>query len=146
MRFAYVIIPLLLFKVLSCKNSSNNEKIKDEIINVEKSFQQMTVQKGIAEAFYFYADDNAVIKRENDTLIIGKENIKRYYQEQNLKDVKVNWKPDFIEVSKSGDVAYTYGKYVWEFTNEAGAVKQIRGVFHTVWKKQNDGSWKYAWD
>lgn len=50
------------------------------------------------------------------------------------------------KVSKSGDIAYTYGKYVWEFTNEAGAVKQVRGVFHTVWKKQNDGSWKNVWD
>lgn len=146
MRFAYVIILLLLFMVLSCKISSNNEKIKDEIIKAEKSFQQMTAQKGIAEAFYFYADDNAVIKRESDTLIVGKENIRTYYQQKQLKNVKVNWKPDFVEVSQSGDMAYTYGQYIWEFINQDGSTKQIKGLFHTVWKKQKDGSWKYVWD
>lgn len=146
MRFACVIILLLLFMVLSCKISSNNEKIKDEIIKAEKSFQQMTAQKGIAEAFYFYADDNAVIKRENDTLIVGKDNIRAYYQQKQLKNVKVNWKPDFVEVSQSGDMAYTYGQYIWKFINQDGSTKQIKGVFHTVWKKQKDGSWKYVWD
>ncbi|MFQ3608307.1 MAG: nuclear transport factor 2 family protein [Chloroherpetonaceae bacterium] len=122
------------------------KKIKEEIIKIERAFQQMTVNKGIAEAFYIFADENAVIKRENDTLIIGKENIRTYYQQKQLKNVKVEWKPDFVEVSQSGDMAYTYGKYIWEFINQDGSTKQITGIFHTVWKKQKDGSWKYVWD
>lgn len=117
-----------------------------EIIDVEKQFQEMTKQKGIADAFHFFADENAVIKRESDTLIIGRENIKSYYQKKDLKNVIINWKPDYIDISQSGDMAYTYGKYVWEFTNIEGKVKKVEGVFHTVWKKQEDGSWKYVWD
>ncbi len=118
----------------------------NDIFEAERQFQEMTEQKGIAEAFHFFADENAVIKRENDTLIVGKENIKSYYQKKDLKNVKVKWKPDFIDISQSGDMAYTYGKYVWEFTNTEGNVKKVEGVFHTVWRKQKDGSWKYVWD
>lgn len=145
MKSIYIltISTLLLF---GCKTPINKETIKKDIIDVESSFQQMTIEKGIAEAFYFFADENAVIKRENDTLIIGKEEIKMYYQNQNLTNVKVDWKPDFVDVSESGDLAYTYGKYVWEIPDEKGAPRQIKGIFHTVWKKQKNGTWKYVWD
>jgi len=39
----------------------------------------MVSEKGLAEAFYFFADDNAVILRGNDSLNYSKENIKHYY-------------------------------------------------------------------
>jgi len=42
----------------------------------EKAFEKMASEKGLAEAFYYFADENAVIKRGNDSLIIGKENIR----------------------------------------------------------------------
>ena len=119
----------------------------DEIeIQVEKSFEKMSAEKGIAEAFYFFADDSAVIKRENDTLIIGKENIKSYYSNPAYKNALVNWTPDFIDVSVNGNMAYTYGKYLWKIWNDTGNTTEYRGVFHTVWKKQKDNSWKYVWD
>lgn len=105
----------------------------------------MTEEKGIAEAFYFYAAPDAVIKRENDTLIIGKENIRTYYEKKQLINAKVTWAPDFIEVSASADLAYTFGKYVWTVKKDT-SVTEHKGIFHTVWKKQPDGSWKYVWD
>ncbi len=106
----------------------------------------MALELGIAEAFYFFADTNAVILRENDSLIIGNENIRNYYESKNLSNAAVNWSPDFIEVSDCGTLAYTYGKYIWKTRNESGESIEVNGVFHTVWKKQKDGSWKYVWD
>jgi hypothetical protein len=43
-------------------------------------------------------------------------------------------------------MAYTYGKYVWTVRNGEDTVISKQGVFHTVRKKQKDGSWKYVWD
>ncbi|MBK7030961.1 MAG: hypothetical protein IPH45_17925 [Bacteroidales bacterium] len=43
-------------------------------------------------------------------------------------------------------MAYTYGKYTWKINNGNGDTTVYKGVFHTVWKKQGDGSWKYVWD
>jgi ketosteroid isomerase-like protein len=137
---------MFLFGCLACTESKDPEVLKREITESEKAFEKMAAEKGISEAFYFFADDNAVIKRENDTLIVGKINIKAYYERRDNKNATVNWAPDFVEVSKDGTLAYTYGKYVWKVKNDSGAVAEYKGVFHTVWKRQKDNSWKYVWD
>jgi ketosteroid isomerase-like protein len=43
-------------------------------------------------------------------------------------------------------MAYTYGKYLWKVKDTTGKIQEFKGVFHTVWKRQSDGSWKYGWD
>lgn len=141
--------PFLLFSIfvllIACVKKpivKSQEELQNEIIKVEKNFEKVVSQKGISEGFYIFADSNAVIKRENDTLIKGKENIKNYYSTPIYKTAKVSWQPDFVEVSGDGTMAYTYGKYVWIADN----FKTSKGIFHTVWKKQKDGSWKYVWD
>jgi ketosteroid isomerase-like protein len=132
--------------VPSCNKSINKDDIKKEIFNTEKAFEKMASEKGVAQAFYYYADENAVIHRENDTLIQGKENIKTYYKKIDAKKPSVNWTPDFVDVSDCGTLGYTYGKYVWKIKNSNGEVVENKGIFHTVWKKQKDNKWKYVWD
>jgi ketosteroid isomerase-like protein len=142
------IITLLISLVLitSCHQPVDKDKIKKEIFQTEKAFEKMTSEKGIAEAFYYFADENAVIIRENNTLIKGKEKIKIYYDKKSLKNAIVNWTPDYIDVSDCGTLGYTYGKFVWKIKNDDGTIKEIKGIFHTVWKKQKDNTWKYVWD
>jgi ketosteroid isomerase-like protein len=131
--------------VISCQRTSDKEELKKEIFKTEKAFEKMASEKGIAEAFYYFADENAVIIREKDTLIIGKENIKKYYQQKNA-NATVNWTPDFIDVSNDGSLGYTYGKYTWKIKKADGSLGEYMGIFHTVWKKQKDNTWKYVWD
>jgi len=142
----FLIAIIVLF--FSCKSDSAErmKKANQEIALTEKDFEKMVAEKGIAEGFWFYADSNAVIKRQNDTLIKGKENIRNYYSATFYKTASVKWNPDFIEVSENGDMGYTYGKYLWQSKDSTGMISESRGVFHTVWKKQANGSWKYVWD
>lgn len=142
----FFLFGVVLVLIFSCNTSVEKESLIKEIFNSEKAFEKMCAEKGIAEAFYFFADDSAVIKRENDTLIIGKEQIKEYYDKEFYKTAKVSWAPDFIDVSEDGTLAYTYGKYLWESKDEKGNDVEYRGVFHTVWKRQIDNTWKYVWD
>lgn len=106
----------------------------------------MSSEKGIQEAFYFFADDSAVIKRQNDTLIIGKENIKNYYSNPAFERAKITWTPDFINVSECGDLGYSYGNYLWTIWSAEGDTAEFEGVFQTIWKRQPDGKWKFVWD
>jgi len=145
MKALILLIPAILLFAGSAYSQSK-EEIKKEIFQTEKAFEKMTSEKGIAEAFYHFTDKNAAIKRENDTLITGNENIKIYYEKKGLKDATVNWTPDFIDVSESGDLGYTYGKFIWKFKGDDGKIVEYKGVFHTVWKRQKDNSWKYVWD
>jgi ketosteroid isomerase-like protein len=144
MKTTLLILGILL--LWSCNSKIDKEAMKKEIYQTEKDFEKMAADSGTAEAFYFFADDSAVINRSNDTLTKGKDKIKAYYAARENKDAKVNWTPDFIEVSDCGTLGYTYGKYVWKIPGDSGKIEEHKGFFHTVWKKQKDNSWKYVWD
>lgn len=140
---ALVILTGLL---LSCSPEINQKEIwKNEVMQTELDFAEMAKTEGIAKAFEVFAADDAVLLR-NNALVLGKEGIRKLYENRNLNNVSLEWKPDFIEVSASGDLAYTYGKYNYSTVDSAGVTTSSNGIFHTVWKRQADGSWKYVWD
>ena len=143
---------LLLFLLSSCnsevskENTGSMEKWKKEILDTEADFASMVREEGITKAFLHYADDDAVLLR-NEKLISGKLEISDYFKERKSSDkVSLTWKPDFVEVSKSGDLAYTYGEYIFTVTDSTGKENSSKGIFHTVWKRQRDGNWKFVWD
>jgi len=140
-------IVLFLLSLVACTNSTivDQAKVKLEILAVEKEFNEMASSEGIAEAFLFFADSNAVLNR-NNVLIKGKEEIKKYLEGLHMQNIKLDWTPDFVDVAASGDLAYTYGKYKLSRRTENGEVVSDTGIFHTVWRKQANGSWKYVWD
>jgi len=133
---------------VSCKRSHDVDSTticKQKVIKTELDFAEMAATKGIKEAFLYYAAEDAVISRGTQ-LYKGKKAIKSYFEKQNLANSSLNWSPDFVNVSVSGDFAYTYGYYTYISINDSGDTLQSKGVFHTVWKKQKDGKWRFVWD
>lgn len=144
--FKILLFQLCLLFIFSCKQNNDEadkEKWKQEIIDTEKKFAKLLKEKGMHDAFIAFADDEAVLMRNNN-LIIGKDAIDKRYRNLNSKNLE--WKPDFVEVSNSGDFAYTYGKYNFKYKDSLGNDQIDTGIFHTVWKRQDDGSWKFVWD
>jgi ketosteroid isomerase-like protein len=127
------------------KSTKTSEQLQEEVRKAELEFAQMAAKEGIAEAFYFYADENAVLNRNNQ-LIDGKEAIKSYMSKTDYKNITLEWKPTKIEVAESGDLAYTFGDYTYSKMKEDGSVDTQKGIFHTVWKRQENGAWRYVWD
>ena len=123
------------------------EKWKNEILETEQNFSNMVRDEGIRRAFLSYAAENAVLMR-NNSLVIGKKAITVHFENQKIKDndVSLTWKPDFVDVSESGDLGYTYGHYVFSYIDSSGNANESKGVFHTVWKRQPDGTWRFVWD
>ena len=145
-----LLIITLLFSLSISSCSLNNkddqvEKWKQEIENTELEFADMASKEGLQKAFLSYAADDAVLNR-NNTILKGKEAIKDYFENQTLSDVKLVWAPDFIEVSRSGDLGYTYGKFNFSAIDTTGNKIEAQGVFHSVWKRQADGNWRFVWD
>lgn len=143
-RFAFMSAFLLM--CLAGNAQSKKETAIKEIQEAEKSFEAMAAAKSIQQAFVYFAAEDAIIKRGNDSLITGKAGIGNFYSKDVYKTAVVNWSPDFTDASEAGDMGYTIGKYTWKMKDEKGDVKEYKGVFHTVWKRQADGSWKYVWD
>jgi ketosteroid isomerase-like protein len=136
----------LFLSFLSCETKNNNdliEKWKKEILESEENFAKVVQEEGIHNAFVAYAADDAVLMR-NNTVIKGKKAIDEHYKGVDTKSL--TWTADFIEVSSSGDLGYTYGTYHYTFNDSLGNEQVDTGIFHTVWKRQSDGSWKFVWD
>ena len=129
------------------KKENSIEKWKKEIVKTELAFAQMAQKEGISKAFLTYAAEDAVLMR-NNSLIIGMESIRESFNSQKteLGSASLTWKPDFVDVASSGDLGYTYGKYGYTVVDSTGIEKTETGIFHTVWKRQPDGKWKFVWD
>ncbi len=125
---------------------TEKDKFKQEIVQAEQDFAKMVKEQGMQAGFTFYADSNAVIRRGDETLIKGKKAIEENYSNPKYKDVLLVWEADFVDVAESGDLGYTYGHYTFEAKDSLGNPIKAEGTFHTVWKRQSDGTWKYVWD
>jgi ketosteroid isomerase-like protein len=119
------------------------EQWKQEIKETEWAFAKMAGEEGIYNAFISFAADDAVLMRD-DQLIKGISNIDQFYKTSTAKGLQ--WTPEYVDVSRSGDLGYTYGYYTFDYLDSLGNKAQRKGVFHTVWKRQVDGSWKFVWD
>lgn len=61
-----------------------------------------------------------------------------------LPNVAIDFGPDRVEASSSGDMAYDYGWYTFAFDSDNGRVED-KGKYVVVWKNV-DGTWKVAAD
>ncbi len=143
--FTGIILVTSMLGVISC-DSNIVEKSRKEILETEKAFCEMAAEKGVKVAFMEFADSNVAMARGNK-LILGQRALADYYAtSKSDSNSKLNWTPEFVEVSKSGDLGYTYGYYTFVVTDSSGIQSETKGVFHTVWKKQDNGTWKFVWD
>lgn len=126
-------------------DSIDLDQARTEVRQAEKAFNDLAAREGVPAAFLAFAADSAVLNR-NGRIIKGKEAMKAYFDDQPFREVSLNWAPDFVDVAKAGDMAYTYGKFQFSAVDSTGQTVQSEGIFHTVWKKQADGRWKFVYD
>ena len=137
-------IILMLFTITSfqCIYSKNDSVEVAKLRATEIAFSKMCVEKGMAESFVFYADKDVIKLSEGKFPIIGKDSLIASFANKAPQTFKLEWYPVKVEVSKSADLGYTFGN--WIFTSSKG--EKDYGNYMTVWKKQKDGSWKFVID
>jgi ketosteroid isomerase-like protein len=147
LRICLLFICLAFYSCGVNYQKGSSEEWKQEIVETEKDFADLAGEKGIAEAFLSYAAEDAVLLR-GDYLIVGKKDLRDYFlnHPSEVDDEHLSWKPDFVDVSASGDLGYSYGHFTYSYTDSLGSIVKNEGVFHTVWKRQSDGSWRFVWD
>jgi ketosteroid isomerase-like protein len=64
----------------------------------------------------------------------------------NDKNNRLTWTPVHIDVSKSGDLAYSYGTFEFRSLGKDGKPSVEHGKYTTIWKRQPDGTWKVVLD
>ncbi len=56
------------------------------------------------------------------------------------------WRPYYVEVAASGDLALSRGPYRMRSVNGEGKTSESWGIYNSVWRKSPDGSWKILFD
>ncbi|HAO05738.1 MAG: hypothetical protein JST57_13190 [Bacteroidetes bacterium] len=131
--------------LLSCNRNIDLAAEKESVKKTEKEFEKMASEKSIMEAFLYFADDNAVVNR-NDSLYKGKNAIRKYFESKSSIKADLKWAADFVDISDDGTLGYSYGKYQMTIHPNDTTKTVYQGIYNTIWKKQKDGSWKYVWD
>lgn len=60
--------------------------------------------------------------------------------------VSLTWEPSRADIAASGDLGWTTGRYVLESPEADGEVVRGQGVYVSLWRRQDDGSWKGVMD
>lgn len=142
----YISPVIVLFMVLSCcQEAVDLEQEKAKLIETEKEFAKMSVERTTAEAFKAYLAEDAIVFPQGGAPIVGIENI--YNDLKNGEhQYTIDWEVKNAEVAKSGEMGWTWGTWtLYKLADEAN-IKILYGKYLDVWKKQEDGSWKLYLD
>jgi uncharacterized protein (TIGR02246 family) len=102
--------------------------------------------RDLDKAVAYYADD-AVEFVDKGALLKGKDSIRTSWQQLLAPSApSLTFSTSFVEVARSGDLAYEYGTYDFVTPGKKGKTNDEKGKYVVVWKKQSNGAWKVAVD
>jgi ketosteroid isomerase-like protein len=111
----------------------------NSLVQAERDFARTASAKGMKDAFLAYAADDGIVFRRTAV------NAKQVWSSGPAPTGLLSWQPIFADISRAGDLGYTTGPY--EFREKATDEKPAgQGHYMTIWRKQADGSWKFALD
>jgi len=102
--------------------------------------------RSIDRVLEFYTDDAVWLVPSVPTMT-GKDAIREFWEKDFTgPDYALAWEPAKIEVSQSGDLAYSLGTWSAEIKDEEGNTVPLAGKYVVVWKKTTNETWKVAVD
>ncbi|OGU35699.1 MAG: hypothetical protein A2068_06850 [Ignavibacteria bacterium GWB2_35_6b] len=136
MKFAQNIFLIILLLVL--KNEFAFAQNKTILIETELAFAEAAKNTNTRDAFLKFIDDEGILFRPHP--VNGKE----FLEKSPARPAKLLWYPSSSFMSSSEDLGVNWGP--WEFRKTMEEDPIAFGYFVTIWKKQNDGSWKFLFD
>jgi len=150
---SYSFLLLLFISILIFVSGCNykdcckaGKKQTDSLIKTDIAFSYMSVKEGNQKAFLFYCSDSAILFREGSYPIIGRDSLLASFMKRKSSGRTLSWKPTKAEIALSNDLGYTIGEWLLTMPDSSGKIREFRGNYFTIWKKQKDGKWKFVVD
>lgn len=144
MKFLISVSILILVTSLPlfAQSDTTSDALK-AMVTTEQAFSKTAEEQGTREAFLKFIADDGILFRPR--AVKGKQWLLDHPVPPSTKRTLLAWQPSFADVSYSGDLGYTTGP--WEFKDDIkNQTPSAYGDFVTVWRKQQDGSWKFVVD
>lgn len=138
-------LSLLVILCMACKTP---QKLKNELYQAELAFSASSAQKGFYAAMLDVAAEEIALFDTGDTVINGLPHIHKNIQkflESPTPPYTLTWKPEKVDVARSGDLGYTYGWYTLSQNDSLGNIKIKKGLYSSIWKKIQR-EWKLVLD
>jgi uncharacterized protein (TIGR02246 family) len=138
-----LLIGITLMIIVGCNQQKTDTKSEGEkVMQTSREWSQIVSTGDVEKSLGYWADD-AVIMSAGQPILKGKNEIRKMV-EQSFKTpgFKISWEPQSAEVSESGDMAYLIEKQTMSMNDSTGKASTLHANGITVWRKQNDGSWK----
>ena len=116
---------------------------RQEILDTDRAFSTLSKEKGTKEAFIKYAADEVIKPSPNSQPIIGKEALIKSYEGAS-QDFELTWEP--LKADVDGNIGYSFGNYFLKTRTPDLRDTVLYGNYVSIWKRQEDGSWKYVLD
>lgn len=117
------------------------------LMDADREFAQAFAERGV-EGWVSFFDDKGIQLPGGTAAAWGREEIEelagRLFAAPNF--TSLTWEPVYAQVAAAGDLGYTLGTYEATGTGEEGEELTQQGNYVTIWRKQEDGSWKVAFD
>ena len=139
-KIIFIIFPVLLI-IASCGRIKQSPSDKMILLKTDQDFSLMSMEKGMKAAFLFYAADEVIKMREGKQPLFGIKELAKSFEGFPDNKISLQWIP--VKADVSDNLGYTFGK--WELRVSDPASVQY-GTYVTIWKKQENGSWKFVLD
>jgi ketosteroid isomerase-like protein len=117
----------------------------DTLKQIEAEFMKATAEKGSLGYMSYYAEDSVELPN-GGPIIQGKTNIAKGMDFLDNKNNRLIWTPAGADISASGDLGYTYGTFEFHAKSKDGKPVVEYGKYTSIWRQQNDGSWRVVLD
>lgn len=111
-----------------------------ELMAADRAFAAMARADGVPAAFERYAAHDALIVTSGE-IISGRAGVVQSYADW-PQGARLEWAPELGRVSARGDMGWTWGNST--YTAPDGTRRQGRYV--SVWTRDLEGNWRYAFD
>lgn len=122
--------------------SSDEQKIRE----LDAAWSQAADRKDAAKCASFYSETGSVLPA-NGPIATGRGKIQATWAGMMATPgYSLTFAPTKIEVSKSRDMAYDVGTYLFKLLDANGKQVLSVGKYVVVWKKHKDGVWRVELD
>ncbi len=116
------------------------------IREIEIEADKAAAAKDLDRYVSYYADDAALLP-PGAPMVTGKEAIRKAMGALfAMPGFSLSFKTTKVEVSRSGDLAYSYGTNTVTMNDPKGKPLTDKGKYVAVYRKQPDGAWKVVAD
>lgn len=121
------------------------EALRHELMEADRAFDQAVQDRGAEGWVATFSDDGRMLL-DGGPIVTGAEAIRDVMSILDDPAYSLRWEPLGAEVSASGDLGYTWGRYVRELRRESGETETAEGKYLTVWRRDPRGGWRVAAD